>query len=258
MKSSKKTESAFDKDPQVEAVQEESTKDKVVKKSIARKTVLMWTVVVLLVIAGAGSGVYYYIQYQTSQKILKDPVLGTRIEAEKTVEKVAKMVELPQEQPTIATVSDVSKLKGQPFFANAQNGDKVLIYQNAKKAILYRPGTNKIVEFGPINLGAQNATPSANVTLKPVRVALYNGTTTVGLANAVELDLKGKAAHVTVVTKGNAVKRNYEKTLVVDVNGANKAEADNLAKLVNGSVGTLPAGEKASSSAEILIILGRP
>jgi uncharacterized protein HemX len=110
MKSSKKTESAFDKDPQVEAVQEESTKDKVVKKSIARKTVLMWTVVVLLVIAGAGSGVYYYIQYQTSQKILKDPVLGTRIEAEKTVEKVAKMVELPQEQPTIATVSDVSKM----------------------------------------------------------------------------------------------------------------------------------------------------
>ncbi len=60
---------------------------------------------------------------------------------------------LPQdEQPTIATVTDLAKLQGQPFFANAQVGDKVLIYSRAGKVILYRPGENKIIELAPINI----------------------------------------------------------------------------------------------------------
>ncbi|MBI5357887.1 hypothetical protein HZB74_03515 [Candidatus Saccharibacteria bacterium] len=64
------------------------------------------------------------------------------------------MVEVPQgEEPTIATVQDVSKLQNQAFFKNAQNGDKVLIYSQAKKAILYRPSTDKIIEVGPVNIG---------------------------------------------------------------------------------------------------------
>ncbi len=53
--------------------------------------------------------------------------------------------------------------KGQPFFANAQVGDKVLIYYKAKKAILYNPTDNKIVEVGPISdPQATGATASFN------------------------------------------------------------------------------------------------
>ena len=167
-------------------------------------------------------------------------------------------MELPQEVPTVATVSDVSKLKNQAFFANAKNGDKVLIYQNAKKAILYRPSSNKIVEFGPINLGAaQTASPSAAVTPKPVRIAVYNGTKAPGLAVAAEKHLRNKAPFATVVAKGNAVKTDYTKTLVADITGANTVEAQSIASLLSGEVGKLPAGERATSSAELVVIIGK-
>lgn len=55
------------------------------------------------------------------------------------------------EMPTIATITDLTKVKAQPFFAHAQVGDKVLVYTAAKKAVLYRPAENKIVELGPVS-----------------------------------------------------------------------------------------------------------
>lgn len=71
------------------------------------------------------------------------------------VYRVSKLVVLPQnEVPTIATVNDPEKLKDQLFFVNAKKGYKILIYTNAKKAILYDPIENKIIEIAPINLGA--------------------------------------------------------------------------------------------------------
>jgi hypothetical protein len=76
----------------------------------------------------------------------KSQVLGAT-EINDIVKKVGALVELPTgETPTVATVSDVTKLRGQEFFAKAQNGDKVLIYAKAQKAYLFRPGTNKIIE----------------------------------------------------------------------------------------------------------------
>jgi hypothetical protein len=69
------------------------------------------------------------------------------------VDKVGKLMVLPDETPTIAVVSDVTKLQGQAFFANAHQGDIVLMYANARKAILYSPSLNKIVEDAPITNG---------------------------------------------------------------------------------------------------------
>lgn len=69
---------------------------------------------------------------------------------------VGKLIVLPEdEDPTIATVSNLAELKGQPFFANATVGDKVLIYARAKKAILYSPLQHKIVEIAPLNTSQQ-------------------------------------------------------------------------------------------------------
>lgn len=75
-------------------------------------------------------------------------------QTEQLVDKVAQLVDLPQgETPTIATVNDASKLKNQQFFANAKDGDKVLIYSKAGKAVLYRPSTNRIIDYSTVNLG---------------------------------------------------------------------------------------------------------
>lgn len=65
--------------------------------------------------------------------------------------KVGAHIVLPKDEvPTLATVSDPEQLKKYPFFSNAEKGDKVLIYSLAKKAILYRPVGDKIVEIAPI------------------------------------------------------------------------------------------------------------
>lgn len=57
------------------------------------------------------------------------------------------------EEPTIATITDREKLKDQAFFARAENGDKVLIYAQAKKAFLYSVKTGKVLEIAPVNIG---------------------------------------------------------------------------------------------------------
>lgn len=74
-------------------------------------------------------------------------------ESSKLIAAVSELVTLPENEiPTIATVSDLEKLKDQPFFARAQLGDKVLIYTRAQKAILYRPVDGKIIEIAPLNI----------------------------------------------------------------------------------------------------------
>ncbi len=75
---------------------------------------------------------------------------------ERTLQKVSRIMVLPaNEEPTLATVTDLSKLKDQPFFANAQEGDKVLIYPRSPKAILYSPSKDKIIEVSSVNLPPQ-------------------------------------------------------------------------------------------------------
>jgi hypothetical protein len=85
--------------------------------------------------------------------------------------KISKLMVLPaNETPTVATVSDPEALKDQAFFANAQKGDKVLIYAQAKKAILYSTTLNKIIDVAPLNIGTEKpVTPSAPKTTTEVK-----------------------------------------------------------------------------------------
>ncbi len=77
-------------------------------------------------------------------------------EVDVLISDVGKLLALPDdEKPTVATITDVEKLKEQTFFKNAMNGDKVLIYTKAKKAILYRPSDKKVVEVGAVNINQQ-------------------------------------------------------------------------------------------------------
>lgn len=79
-------------------------------------------------------------------------------ESKKIVAAVSKLVVLPEgEEPTVATVTDKSKLADQPFFDNSEEGDKVLIYTTSQRAILYRPSSNKVIEIAPLNISGGGA-----------------------------------------------------------------------------------------------------
>lgn len=114
-------------------------------------------ILVGVVVLSSGTAIYFYNEYSALQH---DPKKVSQEEVNKVVAQVSKLMFLPEgETPTLATVADLNKLKGQSFFAKAKIGDKVLIYANAKKAILYNPGSNKIVEVAPINTGNPTPTP---------------------------------------------------------------------------------------------------
>ena len=206
----------------------------------------------LLIVAVIAAGVFYFQNYKTQQayKALKEnPTLGVQTEIKDLVAKVGTLIALPEnEQPTIATVTDNKKLKDQAFFAKSENGDKVLIYTGAKKAILYRSSTNKIIDVAPVSIGQQQKPPT-------LRVALYNGTVTAGATNTIEKELKEKANNVEIVTKDNAKKDDYVKTLVIDISGNQKDLAQQLANLLDANLAQLPEGE-VKPNADILIIIG--
>ena len=62
----------------------------------------------------------------------------------------AHMVLPEKERPTVATVTDISKLEGEPAFVDAVNGDRVLAYPLARELIVYRPSLDRIVSVATI------------------------------------------------------------------------------------------------------------
>lgn len=61
-------------------------------------------------------------------------------------------IPLPPETPTIATVRNPAKLADQPFFTNAEPGDKIVMYQEANEAVLYRPSTNAVLSVSELKI----------------------------------------------------------------------------------------------------------
>jgi len=115
----------------------------------ARK--LMPYVLIFLVLVAAGFATYFWYE---AQALKKNPQRAAQEETLKLIGAISKLIVLPEgENPTIATVTDPERLREQPFFAKAKTGDKVLIYTNSRKAILYNPTQNKIIEVAPINIG---------------------------------------------------------------------------------------------------------
>ena len=208
------------------------------KKGKSTNLVLVIVLGVVIVLLGVAS-VYFYLQYQ---KVKKDPNIVAQQETDVLVKQVGKLIALPtDETPTVATVVDKDKLKDQPFFANAQNGDKILIYTKAKKAIVYRPKDNKLVNVGPIAIN-QNAVP----------VAIVNaGGDVVGIQKVLT-DKLGQGVSITGTSDAKN-KNSVKQITVVDVSGQNADAAKQVAEAVGGTVGSMPAGETAPQGASIVV-----
>ena len=236
---------------------------------------------VIIFFGAFGAAGYFYYQYK------KVTSADAKTEAAAYVAKIGKFMVLPQgEVPTVATVADKDKLSSQVFFANAQNGDKVLFYAKAQKIILYRPSANMVIDStsmaaneavsnsqaAPASstaVGAQNASQAASqpaaaaASNQPVvvaavpstaQVAVYNGTNRKGLAQSIS-DKISPIAGVKIATLGNA-KGIYAKTEVIDLSGTNSVLAQNIATAVGGEVISLLAGESKPANADILVIGG--
>lgn len=226
----------------------------------APKKIIIYVGVLVATILIVGSILYFLNLNKTGTQASEVPEL---------VLKIGRIVELPaNETPTLATVSDKSKLAGQAFFLNAENGDKVLIYEKSGKAILFRPATNKIINMSSINAPVSNqntpsSSPSAETTVSnsptqtptSVKTLILNGTKKSGLAKTASSRLAQAGINIEATT-GNA-SEDYDETIIVDITGQNKSLITKIAASLGGKISSLPQGEDQPSDADILIILGQ-
>ncbi len=190
------------------------------------------------------------------ETLKKDPDSVAKEEIKLLVEKLTKLVVLPaEEEPVVATVTDKEKLKDQPVFARAENGDKILIYSKAQKAYIYRPASNLLIDVIPVNIGNQQITISGVDAKSPLRIALVNGSKNAGITNELEKRINDKnIPGVSVVSKATAKSDAYEKTLVIDISGKMGKQAAELALLVGGEVAT--QSSETFPKADLMIIIG--
>lgn len=134
----------------------EETSESPAKKT-AKINLLYVGIVVILIIVAAAAYFLFFNKAQSSQS-----AAASQKDAADLVAKVSRLIDLPQnEKPTIATVTDKSKLASQAFFDKAENGDRVLIYPNNREAILYRPSTDKVINFtNSVDVGGGNVSPT--------------------------------------------------------------------------------------------------
>lgn len=222
-----------------------------IKKSPLTKKILI--ILTALVFVGLVATSYYF--YNRYHKVTKNSQALAEEEVKGYVAKINHYLDLPtDETPTLATVIDKDKLKDQPFFFKAINGDKALIYTKNKQVILYRPSVNRVINIAPltINNPVTTTTPSAATN---VRVAIYNGSKTAGLAATVQKKI-ATIDGIKVTATANAAKNDYTETEIIDLNGAYSGLATDIAQLVSGKVKTLPEGE-SKPDADILIIAAK-
>jgi len=117
---------------------------------------LAFLVLAILIVIGILGGLLLVNNRQTTV-IATSENSTTEMTDQAIIDNVSQLIELPaDEQPTIATISDQTKLTDYTFFENAENGDKVLIYAKSSKAIIYRPSINRIINSAPINFEVSN------------------------------------------------------------------------------------------------------
>ena len=220
--------------------------------------------IIIIFILSITSSVYFYYQYD--QAIKSKGKLNQK-EVDTIIASVGKLIDIPKDEaPTVATVTDATKLRQQQnFFKKAQNGDQVLIYTGVKKAILYRPSANKIVDVAPVNIqpnagesvaGANTTQPGLSPAVAKISVTMYNGTETPGLTYKIETPLTDRFTDVTVASRQASLKKNYPRSMLIDISKKYSAKAKEIANFLNVPVTTLPLGEVALPT-DLLIIVGK-
>jgi hypothetical protein len=128
-------------------------------KSASKKRLTVGLIAVsVLAVGSLVSNALFFMELKSSQA--KAAALAARAatpqpksdESAAIVSRVRRLMAIPDETPTVATVTDPGRLKDQPFFSNAKLGDKALIFSAAQKVILYDPGADRIINVAPLTV----------------------------------------------------------------------------------------------------------
>lgn len=203
----------------------------------------------LLAVVGLGIGGYFFWQVQD---LRNHPEKVAIQETERIKNSVGRLMILPEENPTLATIESLDQLQGQVFFSKAEQGDKVLVFEQAKLAILYRPSIHKIVNVDRLIVSDATAETSG-----PKRITISSTSDATALATVVEnkineIDSAIEVTHVALTGSQAGVQ-------VIDLSKKNDALANDLAGRLNGVVATsAPASKTPPANADLWILVGPP
>lgn len=232
-----------------ESEYEETSKEKKGRIKLPMKAIL-FLVKVLIVFGGIAFLTVSYVRRNPEPfGLMKGPALMKNEEKELVAE-ISKSLTLPEdEEPTVATVTDPEKLTDQFFFKDVEKGDRLLIYQNARKVILYRPSEKRVVEVGVVSVKqGENAQISTSYKL-----VILNSTKDANIVSSLEYKLSEIDKNVSVTEKNSSV-LTYNESFLVDVKGDKKDLASKLASGFAVKEGTMPDAEREYDADFILVI----
>jgi len=120
----------------------------------------------LLVIIG---GIFFvHRSYFNPEAVTKREAEHQRAENKDLLAELGKLIILPQEEPLIYQIDDPELLVSeQPFFVGAEAGDKLIIYPNSAKAIIYSRTRKMIVNVGPVTFDEGQGSGAGMEPLSP-------------------------------------------------------------------------------------------
>src|SRR5690606_25359746 len=127
------------------------------------------------------------------------------------------------------------------FLEQAVNGDKVLLYYKAKKAVLFRPSEMRIIHHGAY-------------TPPDAKVFVRKGT---GSDERVEevLNQLEDVEDIAIASRDNSPKSDYQGVILVSITDRYDDKLRELEELFGVKVSRLPSGE-SFPDADILVIVG--
>lgn len=208
----------------------------------SRKVLLVILAILIIVAALFWKDIYSYAVYRDPQER----------EMQRLVLDVRSQAVLPgKEAPGLATVTDVSKLNRGGVLQDAKDGDKVLLYYKAARAILYRPGVSKVVAIGPLILDASAS------QVRDAKIVVRNGSGNADTASDALKLMKERYSEATLSGIEPASRSDYPNTIVIDLSkDGKKSELSNaIIELLGARKGIVPQGEP-KPDADIMIIVG--
>lgn len=121
---------------------------------------------------------YYYYQYEHLLK--QNSGAAAQVQVQQAIAAIEKLMYIPNDSNAqLATITDISKLSGQPFFQYAQNGDELVIFPNAQEAVIYRASDNKIINVGPFSSTSGTSAPATPASVPaPAKAPASSATST--------------------------------------------------------------------------------
>lgn len=141
-----------------------SQAEKIILSSRKKKVIITILSIIILILGG------FYYQTHYSKKAVEKRAQAETI---RLVKEVKKIIVLPESDvPAVFDIQDpVLLINQQAFFAGSEKGDKLLVYPQLGKAIIYSPKRKMIINVGPVTFdqakSIQSGTGVSTPTVPP-------------------------------------------------------------------------------------------